>query len=56
MPKPSPFNGSSRSSLCTLWRINEWLGSTINELNRVSGPRYSIRRHMAEGSAAAAST
>jgi hypothetical protein len=46
MPKPSPFSGSSRSSLCTLWRISECLGSTINELKRVSGPKYSINRHM----------
>src|SRR6185295_4469552 len=51
MPKPSPFNGSSRSRLCVLWRISEWVGSMISDDSRVSGPRYSMRRHMSEVSA-----
>src|SRR6185295_3432339 len=51
IPKPSPFNGSSRSRLCVLWRISEWVGSMISDDSRVSGPRYSMRRHIDEVSA-----
>ena len=45
--KPSPFSGSSRSRLCTLWRISECPGSTMQR--RQSRSRSEIENEAAHG-------